>query len=161
MRGSRRRGREPQAGSTLTMEPNAGLNTTTLRSQLELKSWVGWPTYWATQVPLIQPLLCARSYARAMTHSDGLLSSGFQSRLNQTNPERTLTVYDGWMKAAMFVHDWNTGESFPKEVTVRTSLKSSQELHSQDRVEKEYSKLENKTKPKNVQRSTGEREQRT
>ena len=61
----------------------------------------------------------------------------------------------------MFVHDWNTGESFPKEVTVRTSLKSSQELHSQDRVEKEYSKLENKTKPKNVQRSTGEREQRT
>ena len=48
-RGRGRRGRESQADSPLSMEPNAGLNLTTLRPQPETKSRVRCSTDWATQ----------------------------------------------------------------------------------------------------------------
>ena len=44
--------RESQAGSTLSAEPDTGLNLTTVKSWPELKSRVGHSTDWATQVPL-------------------------------------------------------------------------------------------------------------
>ena len=47
------RERESQVGSTLIMEPNMGLNLTTVRSWPEPKSRVGHSTDWATQVPLV------------------------------------------------------------------------------------------------------------
>ena len=49
---SRGRQRESQAVSTLSMEPDAGLDLTTLESWPDSKSRVGCSTYWANWVPL-------------------------------------------------------------------------------------------------------------
>ena len=50
--GQRERERESPASSTLSAEPNAGLDPRTLRPRPELKSRVGRLTNWATQAPL-------------------------------------------------------------------------------------------------------------
>ena len=50
-KGQREKERESQATSTLSAEPDTGLNPTILRSQPEPKSRVGCSTNWATQAP--------------------------------------------------------------------------------------------------------------